>query len=113
MAIYGRTVDASNINDLAICCHNAYATSSKLCFLVVLDGERLSAGKRCRRGLDNIHLDLDELPDFALHINELRCFSPAAIKQTVGRHDARRCGRFWFNHNTHKRIKRLMRILAR
>jgi hypothetical protein len=75
-----RTVDASNINDLAICCHNAYATSSKLCFLVVLDGERLSAGKRCRRGLDNIHLDLDELPDFALHINELRCFSPAAIK---------------------------------
>jgi multidrug efflux pump subunit AcrA (membrane-fusion protein) len=27
--------------------------------------------------------------------------------------NTRRCGRFWFNHNTHKRIERLMRILAR
>jgi hypothetical protein len=67
----------------------------------------------CRRSLDNVQLHFHELSDFALHINELRRFAPAAIKQTVGRHDARRCGRFWFNHNTHKRIKRLVRILAR
>ena len=33
---------------------------------------------RCRR-LDNVELDLDQLPDFALHVNELR--SLAAIRR--------------------------------
>jgi hypothetical protein len=43
--------------------------------------------------LDNIKLDFNELPDFALHINKLRCLAPAAIQQAVGRHNTRRCGR--------------------
>jgi hypothetical protein len=35
---------------------------------------------RCGRSLDNVQLDLDQLPDFALHINELRLPQPRSIR---------------------------------
>jgi hypothetical protein len=66
-----------------------------------------------RRSLDNVELDFHQLADFALHINELRRFAPAAIEQAVGRHNARYGRRFWLTHNMRKRSNSLLRILTR
>jgi hypothetical protein len=61
----------------------------------LLDLKHRLAGKRmgsCRR-LDDAELDLDQLPNLALDRQKLRCLAPAAVRQAVGRHNTRRCGR--------------------
>src|SRR5262249_25854668 len=62
---------------------------------------------------DDAQLDLDQLPDLAIHRPELRRLAPAAIEQRICSHNTRCRGRLWVSHNADKRIYRCLGVTAR